>query len=163
MGHIEEILPGKAPTCTESGLTEGARCTVCGEITSPQEIIPAAGHDHEAIPGVTPTCETNGLTDGSRCALCGEITQAQESIPATGHRYTDGLCGACGQQDPSLIPGDANGDGISNYQDALLVLRYSIGLETFSPAAFLTCDMDGTGELNYQDALMILRASIGLD
>ena len=42
--HTEEILPGKAATCTEEGLTEGKRCSVCGEILVAQEPIPMSGH-----------------------------------------------------------------------------------------------------------------------
>ena len=45
LGHTEEIIPGKAATCTETGLTEGKKCSVCGEILVAQEEIPALGHD----------------------------------------------------------------------------------------------------------------------
>ena len=38
--HTEEILPGKAATCTEEGLTEGKRCSVCGAILVAQEPFP---------------------------------------------------------------------------------------------------------------------------
>lgn len=58
MGHTEEHLPGKAPTCTEPGLTAGKRCTNCGEILLAQEVIPALGHsyDHD----FDATCNTCG-------------------------------------------------------------------------------------------------------
>jgi len=46
LGHTEEVIPGKEPTCTETGLTEGKKCTVCGVTTVEQEIIPALGHDY---------------------------------------------------------------------------------------------------------------------
>ncbi|MBQ8356136.1 MAG: discoidin domain-containing protein, partial [Oscillospiraceae bacterium] len=46
LGHTEEVIPGKAPTCTETGLTEGKKCSVCGEITVAQEEIPALGHEY---------------------------------------------------------------------------------------------------------------------
>ena len=55
-GHTEELIPGKAPTCTETGLTEGKKCSVCGEIITAQQTIPASGHDFE---------------DGN-CTVCGE-------------------------------------------------------------------------------------------
>ena len=61
------------------------------------------------------------------------------------------------------LPGDANGDERLDYQDALLVLRFSIGLEELSEQAQELCNVDGKPGLNYQDALKILRASIGLD
>lgn len=37
---------GKAPTCTEPGLTIGTRCTLCSEVLSEQQVIPALGHDY---------------------------------------------------------------------------------------------------------------------
>ena len=39
--HTEEIIPGVEPTDTETGLTEGKKCSVCGEILEEQQVIPA--------------------------------------------------------------------------------------------------------------------------
>ncbi|MGN0819070.1 MAG: hypothetical protein ACI4M6_01565 [Christensenellaceae bacterium] len=43
--HTDEVIAGKPATCTETGLTDGARCSVCGEITLEQQVIEALGHD----------------------------------------------------------------------------------------------------------------------
>ena len=61
------------------------------------------------------------------------------------------------------VPGDANGDGESDYRDALLILRFSIGLETLSESIQTACDLTGDGKADYNDALKILRLSIGLE
>ncbi|MBQ8797480.1 MAG: S-layer homology domain-containing protein [Oscillospiraceae bacterium] len=45
LGHIEEIILAVEATCTETGLTEGKKCSVCGEILVAQEEIPALGHE----------------------------------------------------------------------------------------------------------------------
>ena len=38
--HTEEVIPGKAATTTETGLTEGKKCAACGEILVAQQTIP---------------------------------------------------------------------------------------------------------------------------
>lgn len=86
--HTEEILSGKAATCTEEGLTEGKRCSVCGEILVAQETIPMNGHTEEILPGKAATCTEEGLTEGKRCSVCGAILVAQETIPPTTGAHT---------------------------------------------------------------------------
>ena len=39
--HKETLVRGYAATATATGLTDGKKCTVCGEITVPQYVIPA--------------------------------------------------------------------------------------------------------------------------
>lgn len=88
-GHTEEILEGKAATDTEPGLTEGKKCSVCGEILVKQEIIPIKEQTHEhreeILEGKAATCIESGLTEGKKCADCGEILEEQKVIPAKGH------------------------------------------------------------------------------
>ena len=42
--HTKEITAGKTATCTETGLTDGEKCSVCGTVIKEQEAIPATGH-----------------------------------------------------------------------------------------------------------------------
>ena len=44
LGHTPVAVSGKAPTCTETGLTDGVKCSVCGNVITAQETIPATGH-----------------------------------------------------------------------------------------------------------------------
>ena len=83
--HTEEVIPAVAPTCTEKGLTEGKKCSDCGEILVPQEEVAALGHTEEAVAGKDATCTETGLTEGTKCSVCGEVLKAQEEIPAKGH------------------------------------------------------------------------------
>ena len=47
--HEDVVVdPAVAPTCTETGLTEGRHCAKCGAVIAAQETIPAAGHKEEA-------------------------------------------------------------------------------------------------------------------
>ena len=69
-----------APTCTETGLTEGSHCDECGEVIVAQEVVPALGHTEEAVAGKAPTCTETGLTEGSKCSVCGDEL-SRDTIP----------------------------------------------------------------------------------
>lgn len=60
---------GKAPTCTEQGLTIGTRCTLCGEVISEQEVIPALGHNYTKKL-IEATCVTSSYYQYT-CENCG--------------------------------------------------------------------------------------------
>ena len=49
LGHTEQTLAGKDATCTETGLTAGKKCSVCGETLEAQVEIPAKDHAYETI------------------------------------------------------------------------------------------------------------------
>ena len=57
--HVEEVMPAVEPTCTKTGLTEGKRCSECGEVLVAQETVPALGHMTESG-----TCERCGQSFG---------------------------------------------------------------------------------------------------
>ena len=85
LAHTPEVVPGKEATCSEEGLTDGEKCSVCGEVLKEQEPIEKLAHTPEVIPGTEATCTEAGLTDGEKCSVCGEVLKAQEEIPAKGH------------------------------------------------------------------------------
>lgn len=74
-----------APTCLESGLSEGSHCEKCGEILSSQEVLPALGHTPIIDEGIEATCEEDGLTYGVHCSRCNEIILEQTIIEHKGH------------------------------------------------------------------------------
>ena len=96
------VLEAVAPTCTEDGLTEGTKCSACGEILVAQEVVDALGHTEVADEAVAPTCTATGLTAGSHCSVCNEVFVAQEEVATLPHTYvgancqTEGVCSVCG-------------------------------------------------------------------
>ena len=56
LGHEEKTVDGKAPTCTETGLSKGKVCNVCGTVITAQSEIAATGHS---------------FVEGA-CSACGE-------------------------------------------------------------------------------------------
>lgn len=115
-----ETVPGKAATCTENGLTDGEKCSVCDTILTAQSVISAKEHTSVTIPGKAATCTESGLTDGEKCSVCGETLQKQETIPALGHdlgewtvtreptHSAEGeeqrICSRCGKEETQTIP-----------------------------------------------------------
>jgi uncharacterized repeat protein (TIGR02543 family) len=80
--HTEVIDKAVAPTCTETGLTEGKHCSVCNEVLTAQNVVDALGHDYDAV--VTPpTCVANGYTTYT-CTVCGDVCVADKFAP-NGH------------------------------------------------------------------------------
>ena len=63
MGHHQTYLPAVSKTCTESGLTEGYKCSICGRTFISQEVIPAS-HDNFIPSGGHMICETCGYVEG---------------------------------------------------------------------------------------------------
>lgn len=79
LGHSAEVLAGAEPTCTDSGMTQGSRCSVCGEILVPRQEIPATGHWYETWEvQQIPTLSACG-TETSACIRCGQATSREVS------------------------------------------------------------------------------------
>ena len=83
--HTSQTLPRQEPTCTETGLTEGSKCSVCNATLTAQTEIPATGHAEQTIPAKLPTCTESGLTAGKKCATCDKTLVNQRLIPSLGH------------------------------------------------------------------------------
>ncbi|MBQ6152027.1 MAG: leucine-rich repeat protein [Mogibacterium sp.] len=85
-GHKVVVTEGHEATCTESGLTDGEKCSVCGEIFTEQTEIPALGHNNwsewEVVTAATEDAE--GL-ERRTCGRCGETED--RAIPPIGHQH----------------------------------------------------------------------------
>lgn len=90
LAHTEEVIPGKAATCTETGLTDGKKCSKCGETTVAQTVIPMKAHTAVIDNAVAPTCTETGLTAGKHCSVCNTKLVEQETVAAKGHSWDGG-------------------------------------------------------------------------
>ena len=98
VAHTEQVVTGKPSTCTETGLTDGTKCSVCNEILKEQSVIGFKDHTEETVAGVPAGCTNNGLSEGKKCSVCGTITLSQHIVYATGHKYDndqDLSCNVC--------------------------------------------------------------------
>lgn len=83
--HIEDTVAGIEATCQSTGLTEGKRCLVCGDVLLEQKEIARLEHSLETVKGDPPTCTQSGYTSIVRCEMCYEIFTEAISIPPRDH------------------------------------------------------------------------------
>ncbi len=85
LAHTETKLDGRASTCTEKGLTEGKKCSVCDTILVEQKEIALLPHTEALIESKNPTCIEKGLTEGKKCSVCNTILVEQKEIALIPH------------------------------------------------------------------------------
>ncbi|MBQ4365459.1 MAG: hypothetical protein II804_04255 [Clostridia bacterium] len=83
--HMPKTVPGKAATCTQTGLTDGSVCDACGEVLKAQTVIPKAEHSWNAgVVTTQPTCTAAGVKTFT-CVNC--PATRTEQVPAKGHAW----------------------------------------------------------------------------
>lgn len=81
-----ETLPSSDASCIESGLTEGKKCNLCGEIFEKQITIPKLSHTLEVISSaISPTCTEPGVTESAICVWCKALVKEATVIAPLGH------------------------------------------------------------------------------
>ena len=70
--HIEEELAGKTATCEDLGLTNGKKCSACGDVLVSQEEIPPLGHDYQWVIDKIATVLETGVKH-EECTHCNYI------------------------------------------------------------------------------------------
>ncbi|MBQ2876148.1 MAG: hypothetical protein IJE25_03985, partial [Clostridia bacterium] len=85
LDHTPVIDAAIAPTCTESGLTEGKHCSACKTVLVKQTEVAALGHTEVIDKAIAPTCTETGLTEGKHCSACKTVLVMQTEVAALGH------------------------------------------------------------------------------
>ena len=120
-----EIVPFQSPTCQETGLTEGMKCTLCGTMVVPQAIVPVI--DCIASDWIVDYDATH-IEDGMRhaeCTMCGRIVK--EDVILSGQNkmkykllsdntYKVYGIGQCSDKD-IVIPNEYNGLPVTSIGD----------------------------------------------
>lgn len=70
-------------------------CAGCGEKLN------IAAHSGKVVGKRDATCTEAGYTGDTVCSICGYVVAKGVATPATGHSYQNGVCTACGAQEPA--------------------------------------------------------------
>ena len=132
--------------------TTGSSWSTMAYCSTPAQII-------EPGKSATVSVSFEGLTDGSEYSFDPyyyTTYQKQQRVRFNPVFYTDEFT----YQSPSIQPGDSNGDGVVDINDALAIFNYVIGkpASTFNAAA---ADMNGDGTVDIADAVKIVNILMG--
>ena len=128
--HVEVIDHAREATCTQSALTQGTHCKVCGSVLQKQETIaPPLGHLLVDDVWDGPSCIDSGMKD-VLCERCGELIEADIEVPSLGHisdsytkyqeptctksGYAAGICTRCLEEFDDILP--ALGHELETYE-----------------------------------------------
>ncbi len=155
--HKEHTVEAVAPDCTNTGLTAGVDCSLCGKTIKAQQVVNALGHDFDmSIEGncsdrVDSTCSQKGHVT-VKCSRC-DATEVQD-LPFAEHTPTDTIehdgtqhwyiCGVCN--------GAANKTNHTYVASKCSVCNYAISNEdAFAALDALTGDIEyALGEGTFQ-------------
>ena len=87
--HTEVVVDGKAATCTEKGLTQGKKCSVCDEVLVAQEEISVMGHSFvNYVSDNNATCTADG-TKTAKCDNCDETDTVADVGSKKAHSFVN--------------------------------------------------------------------------
>ena len=85
LAHTPAVDAAVAPTCTETGLTEGSHCSVCNTVLVAQQTVDALGHSFtNYVSNSDATCTADG-TKTAKCDRCDATDTVADKDSALGH------------------------------------------------------------------------------
>lgn len=146
INHTEQLLSGKAATCSQDGLTDGKKCSFCDAILQAQEVIPTSGHNYGEW-----TTITEGLEERA-CVLCGEKEQRTATPTPPPSTEEDSTL-------PTTQP-DSNFDGPASSEEGSA--QPTTNSNTNSAAPTLSDEEQNPGKVNPVVIILIVTAVVGV-
>ena len=169
--HNITQVSAKAATCTEIGWNAYESCSRCSYTTYVE--IPALKHNLTQVSSKAATCTEIGWNAYEKCSRCSYTTYVE--IPRLQHLFSTQLvkpqfgiqgytlytCSICGYMYKdnytnalTYLPGDIDGNGRVEREDAETLLKYITGHNVF--VVELALDVNEDGDVNIRDAATIL-------
>ena len=135
--HSPVVDPAVPATCTQSGLTEGSHCAVCGAVITAQETVPALGHRwNEGTVSKQPSYTEQGLITYT-CTRCGDThTEAIPVLP--------------------LLVGDIDENRTLNILDVTMLLNILSSIQSSDQIEKFFYDVYEDGRLDINDVTTLL-------
>ena len=141
--HEIEILPAVEATCTESGLSEGEKCSICNQILVEQQIIEAVGHHY--VDRICITCGEIEGSQGLKYVTYSNLPVTNDNFLFNGETFVSGIgtCTDANLQISSISPEGASVKGILDEAfydcDHLTSVTIGTGITSIGDKAFFGC------------------------
>lgn len=118
--HVAQTIPAVAPSCSATGLTEGVKCSVCGEILTAQETVAKLPHTF-----VDEVCTVCGAPERVPGDFTGDDLVTNEDVSyLLWHTLFP-------EEHPLDNNGDLTGDGFVTNEDVSLLLWHTLFPEEY--------------------------------
>ena len=161
--HTLAAVAAKEPGCETDGNVRYWYCSACNkyfldssrinEVSKADTIIPAAHSFGEYISDGNATCTEDG-TKTAKCKNCDTADTLADTGSMTGHDYQNGVCTACGGEDPNYRNGDVDLDGDVDVDDVLALLWHVLFPDDYKIE--VNADFDGNETVDVDDVLTLL-------
>ncbi len=154
--HKYETIPGKAATCTATGLTEYPKCTACGHIPEQPTELPIVAHQGTWSEPIPATCENPGRLGYFQCTMCGGIFDSNQKaltslvIPASGHDYVGEITQDPTCTEPGVKTFTCQNDASHTYTEPVSAKGHTYG--TWITEVPATCTVNGVKAHYHCDA-----------
>ena len=161
--HIAVVDPAVAPSCTKTGLTEGAHCLICNEVLWEQTVVPVAGHSYGDWHEVPANACAGGTYSIRVCTTCFDVEYSDE--------YTGILHPHDFEMELNSPTCTESGDvqivcrkcGVIGAQETLSPLGHNLGWEANAEGHYLACRRDNCDHKTSLETHTMAETSLCVD